>query len=79
MTDWALVGLLVNLGVVAWILVYSLTLLKRTRPLQRILGPIPDDLWDEATEVISEELRDMVEAKRRERANEEYRRATYGR
>src|SRR5579871_6642328 len=54
--DLAFLSLILSSGTAGWIVVYSITLLKRTRPLQKIFGPIPEDEWEAATLVIRDEL-----------------------
>lgn len=76
--DYSFLGFVLQVGVAGWIVVYSLTLLERTRPMQRIFGPIPDELWEDSTTVIGLELRALVDNYRRKQALEAYRREHYG-
>jgi hypothetical protein len=77
MDPWTVYDAVVTTALGLWVIGYSWTLLKRTKVLVKIFGPIPEKDWDQAALVIGEELRALVEKRKRDLAIAEYQRTAY--
>ena len=75
--DFAFWAFILSASTTAWIVGYSLTLLKRTRILSVIFGPIPESEWQAAGAVVREQLQAGIAAHKRTKEVERYRKENY--